>query len=312
MLNLGVIPVDVTARFYFSTAAADGGEEDFSATLEEADIVVMKDGAAMTLDASTITVTNITTGVYELDIDQTNDADFTAGSTYWVYVAPSDETIDSQAVSAVLGCWSTETASQRAVRLLQSRLYPGAVITTTTSNGVAAINLTDIVDAQTDDDSLIGQLLLVRDATDGALIWVTVTDLTSLIATVALFPNGGNMPITVASGDEVYIMGPVYSHALGTQAKADVNAEADTALTDYDPPTKAELDVLGTGALATAAALAVVDGNVDDIETAAAAIQAQTDQFTFSAAGFVDVNVMEVNDNGGLVGDGDGTPIGTA
>lgn len=30
--------------------------------------------------------------------------------------------------------------------------------------------------------------------------------------------------------------------ALGTQAKADVNAEADAALADYDPPTKAELD----------------------------------------------------------------------
>lgn len=29
---------------------------------------------------------------------------------------------------------------------------------------------------------------------------------------------------------------------LGTQAKADVNAQADTALTDYDPPTKTEMD----------------------------------------------------------------------
>ncbi len=31
-------------------------------------------------------------------------------------------------------------------------------------------------------------------------------------------------------------------NALGTQAKADVNAEADTALSDYDPPTNAEMD----------------------------------------------------------------------
>lgn len=30
--------------------------------------------------------------------------------------------------------------------------------------------------------------------------------------------------------------------SLNTQAKADVNAEADTALTDYDPPTKTEMD----------------------------------------------------------------------
>lgn len=34
----------------------------------------------------------------------------------------------------------------------------------------------------------------------------------------------------------------VLVESLNTQAKADVNAEADTALTDYDPPTKAELD----------------------------------------------------------------------
>jgi hypothetical protein len=47
-------------------------------------------------------------------------------------------------------------------------------------------------------------------------------------------------------------------------------------------------------------------------DTQVTAIKTKTDQLTFSAAGFVDANVMEVNDNGGLTGDGDATPIATA
>lgn len=43
-----------------------------------------------------------------------------------------------------------------------------------------------------------------------------------------------NFHFTVISGAKV--------ESLNTQAKADVNAEADTALSDYDPPTKAEMD----------------------------------------------------------------------
>lgn len=50
---------------------------------------------------------------------------------------------------------------------------------------------------------------------------------------------------------------PVAEVDLSTQAKADVNAEADTALADYDPPTRAEAtadkdEILGTAPLGTA------------------------------------------------------------
>lgn len=64
--------------------------------------------------------------------------------------------------------------------------------------------------------------------------------------------NAGTIDGESAVGIEV---GHFYVQADGltTQQKADVNAEADTALTDYDAPTKAELDVLGTSALATQA-----------------------------------------------------------
>ena len=52
--------------------------------------------------------------------------------------------------------------------------------------------------------------------------------------------------------------------ALTTQMKADVNAEADTALTDYDAPTKTEMDT-AHALLATEAKQDIIDTNVDAI-----------------------------------------------
>lgn len=57
---------------------------------------------------------------------------------------------------------------------------------------------------------------------------------------------------------------PVRASALSTLTAAQVNAEADTALADYDAPTKAELDS-AVSPLATATALATVDTVVDAI-----------------------------------------------
>lgn len=80
--------------------------------------------------------------------------------------------------------------------------------------------------------------------------------------------------------------------SLGAQAKLDVNAEADTAISD--------------AALATAANLATVAGYVD---TEVAAIKSKTDQLIFTKANELDVNLQSVN--GVTVnGDGSGTPMG--
>lgn len=78
--------------------------------------------------------------------------------------------------------------------------------------------------------------------------------------------------------------------SLGAQAKLDVNAEADTAISD--------------AALATAANLATVAGYVD---TEVAAIKAKTDGLTFTVAGVLDANVQRIND---VVITGDGQ-VGT-
>jgi len=55
--------------------------------------------------------------------------------------------------------------------------------------------------------------------------------------------------------------------------KASVNTEADTALSDYDPPTKAEMDT-GHGLLATEAKQDIIDTNVDTLLTRLSAARA--------------------------------------
>ncbi len=68
---------------------------------------------------------------------------------------------------------------------------------------------------------------------------------------------------------------PAQISALNDLSAAQVNAEVDAALTDYDAPTKAELDAVETK----------VDG-----------VKAKTDQLTFTKANEVDSNIQSVND----------------
>lgn len=79
----------------------------------------------------------------------------------------------------------------------------------------------------------------------------------------------------------------VLVESLNTQAKADVNAEADTALSDYDPPTKAELDT------------AVADVSVDEIQASALADLFNTDSGTTYGAAVGGSVVKETADNAG-------------
>lgn len=98
--------------------------------------------------------------------------------------------------------------------------------------------------------------------------------------------NGGALPVPAEAGDamtltEAYDAAKTAAQAgdipdisalaleatvaaLNDLSAAEVNAEVDTALADYDGPTKAEMDA-GHALLATAAALATVDGIVDSI-----------------------------------------------
>jgi hypothetical protein len=117
MMYLGDYLDNATVYFPFTTNAADGGRESFSAALEEADIVVLKNGVAMTLSASTITISldlGGRTGVHTVAVDMNNDADFTTGADYAAVLYASDETLDSQAPAGVLACWSCENRTAKA------------------------------------------------------------------------------------------------------------------------------------------------------------------------------------------------------
>lgn len=100
------------------------------------------------------------------------------------------------------------------------------------------------------------------------------------------------------------------SSAVGPLTAAEVNAEADTAISDAG----------------LVAAIATVDGNVDAIlvdtgtdipaslttiagylDTEIAAIKAKTDQLTFTVSNQVDANVQSIND-ATVTGDGNATP----
>ena len=121
-------------------------------------------------------------------------------------------------------------------------------------------------------------------------------------------------------------------------ALGDINAQADTALADYDGPTKAELDAglaalndLDAAGIRTAVGLASanmdtqfaasakatgvsthsaadVRTEIDSNSTQVAAIKAKTDELTFTKANELDANMQSIN-GVTLTGDGSGTPF---
>lgn len=91
--------------------------------------------------------------------------------------------------------------------------------------------------------------------------------------------------------------------SLATQAKADVNAEADSALADVGVTTT----VTGRIDAAISTRLASASYTAPD-NSAVTAIKAKTDPMTYTVSGFLDVNTQYINDVQ-LAGDGAGTPM---
>ena len=253
------LSIDGTWRVPFASRAADGGAEAFSATIEAADFDVYAD-LGTTQRASTVGFTvseafDSITGANAIAIDLSDDTDagfYAAGADLDLLFSP-DETLDSQTVVAWLGSATLETLAQQASRLYFESVYPtGCVISTTTGNTTGRINGTDILDAQAADADQVGKVWTVWDATNGQVVDVVVTSVVSArLFAVANAIDGSLMDFAVAAGDRVWQKDVVMVGALGTQAKADVNAEADTAISD--------------AALATAASLATAQTDLDTI-----------------------------------------------
>lgn len=99
--------------------------------------------------------------------------------------------------------------------------------------------------------------------TDGAHVAFTFVGSGAVPATVQVYPSSPQ------TGDAFARLGApagasVSADIAALPTDADVNVQVDAALADYDAPTKAELDA-AVAPLATAAALATVDENVDAI-----------------------------------------------
>lgn len=108
--------------------------------------------------------------------------------------------------------------------------------------------------------------------------------------------------VTNPGANTVYKIIPVgrsIVESLGVQAKADIQAEATSALNAYDPPTNAEMvtRTLAAADYATAAALTVVDDFLDTevaailaaVDTEVAAIKAKTDLIPAAPAAVGDI-----------------------
>lgn len=224
MMDLGTVAEDSTVVMVFTTNAASGVEEDYSAIPEQADCVIYKAGVAMTLDASTITITNLATGVYKASVDLSNDTDFTKGSHYVLVVDDGTSTIDSVAVSGVVGYWYIESASEQAARTFNDAVFITDTVSTTTSNSTTVVNMADFVDAQTAANAQAGELWLRQNSGGSGtdeLEYFRIQSNTApgLLATVEAWPAGGAMSAAVESGDKLWRVGYVDTNIAAINAQ---------------------------------------------------------------------------------------------
>ena len=130
MRHLGDFSADATVRTLFTTNDSSGGAVAPSTAFEAADVKVYKNSSATqrTSEAG-YTMTSpfdSITGLHLIEIDTSENTDagfYAAGNDYTIILDPSDETVDSQTVVAVLGSFSIENRS--VISRISSTLFAG-------------------------------------------------------------------------------------------------------------------------------------------------------------------------------------------
>jgi hypothetical protein len=219
-------------RFQFSTHASAGGNVAPLSAFEAADLRIYRaaDGAAFSAtqrsSSNGITMTSpfdSLTGYHDVDIDLTDNTDagfYASGYLYLVVLAPDTETIDSQTITGIpLEYFEIGVAKADMTQIL------GTAVSTPATAGVLDVNVKNI---DNDAASASGTVTFPN---------ATLASTTNITAgTITTVTNLTNAP---TNGD------------LTAAMKASVNAEADTALSDYGAlkPTTAgrTLDVTATG-----------------------------------------------------------------
>ena len=169
--------------------------------------VLYEDGGTTEITGA-VTITadlDTKTGLNLFSVD-TSTAGIEPGKQYSV-VMSAGTVGGTSVVGQVVYEFTMESDAERAQRLYRTYLYPESTISTVTGNTTTQINFTDIIDAQTPADAIVGRIYSVRDATDGGIEDVVATAFTYPNATVERLSNAGAMSFTVAAGDDVWPVG---------------------------------------------------------------------------------------------------------
>lgn len=159
---LGNVEVDAVVSFIFTTHDAAGGNVAPSSAFEAADVRIYR-GASATQRSSSSGITMVSpfdslTGVHCVEIDTSDDADagfYSAGQVYHVVLAP-DETIDGQAVNAVIANFGIAHGHLSVVSSLVDMVLARIGTPSNLGGGATiAANLSDI-EGQTDDIGAAG------------------------------------------------------------------------------------------------------------------------------------------------------------
>jgi len=105
---------------------------------------------------------------------------------------------------------------------------------------------------------------LTNAPTSGDFTGTMKTSLDTAADTVTVTSIGADVVTDAACANDIQVDVKTIETVDATDA---INTQADTALTDYDPPTGTEMDT-GHGLLATEAKQDIIDTNIDQIETA--------------------------------------------
>jgi hypothetical protein len=245
--------------------STDGDTAETGLTIANTDIKLWKEGATTEANKNSGGATHIASGRYYAVLDAT-DTNTLGKLEVNVHVAGALAVRREYMVlpanvydSLVLG---TDTLDTNVTQWL------GTAPATPTTAGVPEVDVTHVSGeaediatatalstAQTDLDTLTG--------TDGVTLASSQPNsLTFADITISVADGVNNVTFAGSGAADVFAYtrsgsGDLYDAAYSTALQAQVNAACDTALTDYDPPTKAELDA-GFAALndPTAAAIA--------------------------------------------------------
>ncbi len=327
MAQLGDYSEDTTAvRVYFTTHDKAGGIIAPSAVFNPLDVSVYKDGGAIqkvTTNGMTMTSPfDAETGLHLLVIDTSNDTGdagfWAAGSDYMVYLNTA-KTVDGETVGAILAEFSIEN---RRTEDVFDRLGAPA------GASVSA----DIMDLPTVSEFNARTLVAASyfdPATDTVALVTTVTTLTGHTAQTADHTAGiADIPTVAEFNARTILSADYFDPAADTVANVTTVAGvtgltvATIVLGVWDELTATARTVGSYGQLfkdnvnATISSRSshgdpdpsgFIDAAISTGNTAAAAIQAKTDDLTFTKALELDANIQSIN-GAGVVGDGNATP----